>query len=384
MTHNIKVGTVIATSIIVVIVSLILYLLIQRKRKYEMKALNIIIWLFTSLLILSATSILRAFTHDYIPIFVDKDSLHPIIVNIIRILNYIFILTIYIFGEQVISVKINRIRLMTLSVFTTSIIIVGIIDLKFNMLILTSDVLPFASDTRLDELLFDIIQVFVILFIFYVFHLQYKFASSKSLKTYALYIQLAAFLYALSMIYELFEHLLNIPDLDAFITGLPTIFVLGYVYIIHPRYIHLVPADIKFLQIIVKGGIPVYAADFDKEKSNLEFLVGPGLFSINTMIGELVDQNSSDFIIHSINHSNGTILFEQVGNLIGVIQTSRDSHLLRSSMQYLLQNFDEIYREDLINYTGILHDREITPDELLIKCMPIIESKQIVSNISLK
>ncbi|MCY3412781.1 MAG: hypothetical protein INQ03_14180 [Candidatus Heimdallarchaeota archaeon] len=381
MTDSIDPIQVAATLINLIVVTTITILLIRRKQKLGIKALNILIWVFGSLMTLTIAELIRIFFQQNIPIFLENNDQFPVLIDPIRILNYIFIFTIYIFGEQVVSANFNRKRMVIVGVLTTSILIIGIIDLRFNMLILTSDFIPFANDTRLDEFIFDIYQFFIIAFAFYVFQLQRVHASSPSLKKYALYLQIASSLFMGAMAIEVSEHIQSEFDIDAFISGVPTILVLGYVYVFHPRYIHLVPSEIKFLQIILKGGIPIYAADFDKKMNNIEFLVGPGLFSISTMIGELIESNLDDFHLYSIKHSNGTILFEKVGNLVGVIQTSRDSYLLRSSMQYFLTNFQDSYREDLINFTGILQERNITPDELLVKCMPVVESKQMVSNL---
>lgn len=360
----------------------IFVMLLSRRMKTGIQALNILLWVFGSLFVLISTELVITFFSDHLPVYLNDSETIPVILEPIRILNYIFMFSIYIFCEQVLSAKVHRLRIAIIAIMTSAIITIGVIDINLSILVLTSDVLKFANDTRLDEFVFDIYQVLVMSFSVYVFNLQRTHSSAKALKRYSFYLELASLFFAISMAIEVFEHISDSFEIDAFISGIPTILVLAYVYIIHTRYIHLVPADIKFLQIIYKGGVPIYAADFGESAENIEYLVGPGLYSIKTVVGELIENNTEDFTITSISHSSGAIIFEKVDELIGVIQTSRDSHMLRSSMKFFLSKFLESYRDDLQNYKGVLQQRGITPDELLVKCVPIVESKQMISSLN--
>lgn len=378
--NSVSIEKLVPTGTILVFSAIIVILLVRRRRETGIKALDTLILLFSSLVALGGTELLHHLFKGEISIFRVDRSDFPIMIDPVRIANYILILSIFIFGERMLGYKSNRTRSLVVAILTSLIILIGIIDLQRDILILTSDIFPFAFDTRLDEFLFDLLQLFVISVLLYALYLQRKVSKSDVMKKYSVWLLVATILYTIAMAWETLEHIVLTYDFNAFFSAVPTVLVLAYVYVLNPRFIYVVPTEIKFLQIVKSSGITVYAADFADQSSNLEFLIGPGLFSISSMIGELIDTDQ-EFGISSIMHTEGLILFEKHENLMAVVQTSRDSALLRASIQYFLEEFQNEYAKELADAVFSIDTNMKSPDDVLVKCIPIIQSQHLISKL---
>ncbi|MDH5404216.1 MAG: hypothetical protein OEZ01_11200 [Candidatus Heimdallarchaeota archaeon] len=383
MAHDVDPLQITAATLIALLSITIVGILYKRRTKTGIQALDILIYLFTAMSFLGVFELISVFLHDSIPFFLPDDEIIMLVIHPVRFTNLVIIVILFVFGESILSHKVNIYRLSALIVLISGMVFVGIVSLSLGEPIKTNDIIPFANSTKFDEFIFDLLQLFVIGYISYVFFLQFTFHDSKQFRTYIGLLLTASFLYSIAMIIEVIEHFTSKVKVDAFISAFPTIALIAYVYIRYPNMIYLVPTDIKFLQLVdVKSGLPLYVAEFEEDVDTLDFLVGPGLSSIRTLLVELLEEKDHIFRLKSFSYSNGFLVFEEGSGLVAILQTDRLSRILLTSLKFFIHEFEKIFADQIANFNGeIVAVNGNSPDDVLRKCIPIVVARPILSSL---
>jgi len=340
-------------------------------------SLDYLVAIFGLLFLSGIAVLLQTFFHDRIWIFYNYEGISsPVAYSIVRNLGTLSMIFIYILAEHILNERANIIRASIL----TSSISVYMLNMFYyqntKKLILVSDVLPFARDTRLDELAYDLIWLLSLYLILYAYIQQYKISVNSIYRQKIKLIIIAISIFDILYIYEFLEHFLNIRDIDFIIFSAPTMIIFGVIYLKTPNFSYYVPSNVSFLQISTIDGHLIYSADLRKSDISKDYLTNVSLSSINTLLSEVIDADSSKNKLKSINFDHGTIIFETVGEFIAILFVDKSSKILRRSMKYLIHEFVKKYEDQIQSkLNGVLLNDFKNVEELISRCIPMIESK---------
>ena len=391
MSHSSSYYTVILALILFLLTfSLLIFFYIKRK-KSSIKALDYIIGILFGASLLAVLNILEFYFHNSWPIFGGTNSSFAddvsTLTNIVILVQFILNLYIYFVAESFLQLRPKPIRLVIISLFSGVIFILSAYFALSGERIPTTSILYFASETSgLDSLVFDLLQLFIICLLAYAYVLQFKFTSNSKVKKYISILLLSIGFYVLGSISEFLEHF-NFPDVDGNIAAIFTFLVLAVFYIKFPNFIYLTPANISFVQVVSKSGISLYKAEVEQlpidGDDDVVHLIGPALSAVNQLVSEFVQDDSQSYStnIKSIGYGHSIIMFETTGEIRVILETDRVTAVLQRSLRYFLEEFDRVFQPSLGESGGIIDivKSGITPEELFIKCIPIISSKTVIS-----
>lgn len=353
-----------------------------KRRATSVHALDWMMGVFGATSLLGLMDALKVLFNNKTSFFVADNV--PRALDVVTVIHLMTLILLYFFAENFLGDRLNSYRLAFISFMTALFFAPAILYSATDYYILTSDVFPIAQDTGFDAFVFDIIQVFSVSLIFYVFIAQTIITDNKEIRRFLVILDIAIFLFLGTAFLEALEHIVPVGDFNAFLTALPTFFILAIFYIRNPNFVYLAPANIAFLQIVSKNGELLYAAELTEELNTADFLVGPSLTSVNSLIAELVNQERSKVELEQFKYTGGYILFESVGDIRAILQTDRPSQILKRSMRYFLREFHKNFSGQLDHYKGYIETTSdgISPDDVFLQCIPIVQSKTITSTFS--
>jgi hypothetical protein len=367
------------------LVTSITILLFIRRKQSGVNALDWPIAIFFTVSLMGFFEIIKTFFPNLI-IFASGDKSTAF--DIIRIFHLIALILLYVMAETFLNDRLNLLRLSILTSLIATYFFLGVYYLSTGLTILTRDIIGFGVNhanytSYLEALVFDIFQVIVVGLLLFVYLKQYKFASETVFKKYILAFIFAIIFFFLSSLYEICEHFFLIPNLSAFLTAIPTFILLAAIYFKYPNLIFLAPCNISALQLINTDGVVLYVAqllDNSSISETHEFLLGPGLISINTMIEEILQEEAIE--IKKIVFNTHTIVFQRIGDLRAILITNRSAQILKRAMRHFLREFRKEFADQIDNYKGYVmaNEKGITPEDLFRKCIPIVESEEIISS----
>ncbi len=318
------------------------------------------------------------FFHNYWLFSMFDDESSPMMFSIVRNLGIIFMLLVYYFSESMIRNTPNPFRLSLLSTALFGYLISGIYFINTGHLIRTNEIMPFAQATKWDEFCYDIIFLTGLLILFYNFYKQFEQSVEGIFKKNLLFLLIGIGVFLLTYLVEIMEHFLPIPDVDFVIFSVPMFLIIGYVYISNPNFIFYTPIDISLLQISSIDGHLIYSQEFVSEVSSKEYLISIGLSGVNSILEEIVDPETQGLTIRSIDFVGGTLIFEQIGELVAVVQADRETLTLRKSIHYLIEEFYKEYGRSITAVEGgVTHNEFHDIEALILRCIPIIQSKLV-------
>lgn len=384
MSHETGLVDLLSPILLALITGLLFGIFVYKRRQTSIHALDWMIALFGGATLLGIMQTIKILFHDETPLLIEEGM--PPGLDIVTWVHVFTLVVIYLMAEQFLNDRVNPYRFATMIALIALLTVTPIVYLTQDGIILSiGDILPFAlDDVPFDNFVLDIIQLFSVCMIFYVFVLQYLISESRVIRQYLIIINLAIALFLVSAVIELLESF--IPDLaiNVFLTSLPTFLILAYFYIRNPNFIYLAPVNIAFMQIVGDDGRLLYAADMDEELETRDFLVGPSLTSVNYMLAELLKKDFSDFQLKEFVYSGGYIIFERVGNIRAILQTDRLSGILKRSMRYFLREyylaFEQQVEEDIARASEETEIEKLTADEVFRRCIPIVQSKKFISS----
>jgi len=383
VTHQInELNQLIPPIILSIITGMLFFLFYVKRKQTSVHALDWLMAIFGSVSLLGITQITKLFLHEKIPIFGFEGG--PLGLDLVRTVHLLSLIVLYRMSESFLSDRLNSIRLTLVTALISMYYTIAIIYIARGVIIETGDIIPFAKDiSRLDALIFDTLQVFIISMIFYVFYEQYRISDNNTIRKYLGIILIAVLIFLITSLIELFEHFFLNSDINAFQTAIPTFLLLAYFYIKNPNFVYLAPANVSFLQLVKKDGTLLYAAELTNELNTTDFLIAPSLTSISSMLNELLSGSTDRMVeLKKFDYIGGFILFEKIGSINAILQTDRPSMMLKRSMRYFLREFIKEYEEQIDNYKGFIGKSAsgLSPDDLFIKCIPIVQSKAIKSS----
>lgn len=104
-------------------------------------------------------------------------------------------------------------------------------------LILTQDLIWFGHKYSLAHFNFDLLQFYVFNLVLYEFVHQLLIIKDEILKKNLLIVSLGILTLDIMVSFELLEHILMIPDINAFITAIPAFILLAYFYVRYPNFL---------------------------------------------------------------------------------------------------------------------------------------------------
>jgi hypothetical protein len=325
--------------------------------------------------------ILKSYLHESVA-FLDlyKGEMSPLLFNPVRNLGVLTFLILFVWAEHTMRENIHPIRLGIIISTLTIYIYTGINYQLTDNLLTVDSLLPFAQDTRLGELAYDILGLVCVITPLYAFIKQYRVVKSNHLRR-LISTMFASFFFLIGgLIYELNEHFFPIPDIDMSYFIAPAFLIAGYIYIRNPNFIYFASAEVNFLQIIRGDGLLIYAVEIQNRGIDTgDYLVAPSLTSFGVMFKEIVRNENAE--VKEIRFNQGSILYEQIDNLVLVLQSTHSSRILHRAMRYLLREFKKEFGEGLNqdNITKAFENNLVNPEVLIQRCIPVVESTQLIT-----
>ncbi len=383
MGQEITLADLLAPIILILITgSLTIYFIYKRKNS-RIHALDWFIAIFGGVSLLGIVELLKLYFEDSWSIFKYVSEQNSTLTDPVRIVHFSILIILFLMSESFLSDSFNSIRLVIMTSLTSLYVGLSIYYFRTRNFIYSDDIFPFMQHTTLDSFLFDFIQLFIISTLLYVYIEQYKVSISQQIKNRIIIIIAALLLYILTVFIELLEDFLPMPDVNAFISSIPTFLLLAYFYMKYPNFVYLAPARIRFLQIVTTSGELLYAVELTKDLESSDFLLAPSLTAINSILGDLL--HTDDVDVKEFEYDNGYILFEKLGKVIVVLESSRPSQILRRAMRYLIRSFVYEFGYQFKDYyKGYIekNDHDVDPDDILIQCIPVIQTRELLSSYS--
>ncbi len=387
---NVALSDLIPAVAVTVLTGILAILFIVKRRQSKANALDWLVGIFSGVMLLGVMQILKLYYVDSWAIFTYASDQHSLIVNPVRFIHISVMLLLYLMAESFLNDSIDNKRLITITFLYSMYIGLSLYHVATGVILFTDTFLPFAQHVSLDSLFFDLIQVFVIALLTYVYVLQYKISEDPTLKRFLVYILIALAVYLGSAIIEVMENFIFIGDVDAFVSSIPSFLLLAIFYLKNPNFVYLAPSKIGFLQIVSTKGELLYAVELLEDMETREFLIAPALTSMGNIIGDILGmEDVTDLQIKKFAYMepNGTgrhyILFERIGDVLAIIQTERPAQILKRSMRYLLRIFDEEFGSQYAEYyRGYIEEnaKGNDPDEIIKQCIPLIQTRELISS----
>ncbi len=365
-------------------------LFIIKRRQSNANALDWLVGIFTGVMLMGVMQLLKLYYIDSWAIFTYASDQHSLIVDPVRFIHISVMLLLYLMAESFLNDSIDNKRLISITFLFSVYIALSVYYVVTGEIIYTDTFIPFAQHISLDSLFFDMIQVFIISLLTYVYVLQHKISEDPTLKRFLVYIIIALVVYLGSAIIEVMENFFQIGDVDAFISSIPSFLLLAIFYLKNPSFIYLAPSRIGFLQIVSVKGELLYAVELLDDMETREFLIAPALTSVGAIIGDILGmENVTDLQIKKFAYrkpggkGRHFILFERIGNVLAIIQTERPAQILKRSMRYLLRTFDEEFGNQYSEYyKGYIEEnaKGNDPDEIIKQCIPLIQTRDLISS----
>ncbi len=355
--------------------SLTIYLIYKRKSS-KLYALDWFIAIFGGVSLLGIVELLKLYFRDSWVIFKYVSEENSTLTDPVRIIHLSILIILFLISENFLSDSFNSLRLVIMTSITSIYIGLSIYYLSTGNFIYSDDIFPFTQHTTLDSFFFDFIQLFILSTLLYVYITQYKVSISKQIKNRIIIIITALILFVLIVFIELLNNFLPMPDVNTFMLSLPSFLLLAYFYIKYPNLAYLAPARIKFLQIVTTSGELLYAVEFNKDLESSDLLLAPSLTAINSILGDLL--HTDDVNVKEYKYDNGYILFEKLGKIIVVLESSRPSQILRRAMRYLIRSFVYEFGDQFKDYYKeyiARNDHDIDLNDILIESIPVVQTR---------
>ncbi|MCE7736016.1 MAG: hypothetical protein GPJ54_14130 [Candidatus Heimdallarchaeota archaeon] len=389
MSDEAGLGTLLPPVILVILTSAIFLILYKKRKDERVRALDWPMSIFGSTALLGVMQTLKLLFHDEWLIFSKVDEfnqLNPevdlsVAADPVRFIHIIILIILYVFAEQFLGDRLHPFRLFVMSFLVGIYYFLSYYFLRTGTVVYSDELFPGFRHTGFDSFIFDVIQLFAVGSILYSYYSQYRVTEEDQFKRNLIIIQAAVLLFFVTSFLEILEHITESVVVDAFLTSIPTFMILAYYYIKYPNFVYLAPCKIQFLQLVSSSGQLLYAAELKEDLDTTDFLVGPSLTSIGVIIKELVGKDSGDFNIKKFEYNDGFILFEQVGDLSAIIQTDRPSFILKRALRYFVREFDVTFSDQISDYRGIIEPTKdgISPDDIFRQCIPIVQSRTLLS-----
>ncbi|MCY3413566.1 MAG: hypothetical protein INQ03_18130 [Candidatus Heimdallarchaeota archaeon] len=221
------------------------------------------------------------------------------------------------------------------------------------------------------ELPIDILQVFIFLFMLYVYGKMTVFSQGKKTFTASVLMVFSVIFFTLGALIELLEHF-GRHEVNAGISMAPGFALLAVVYIYNPKFAYAAPVSLHRLIIIHKNGTMIANEIFDDKYTGIEessSMISRVSSTLNQIFKEMTLSDSDLEIMKS---SSSTILFAKDDNIMMILELEKSTYLLANALKDFSKEFVRVYHE-------ALHKEQIKTEDfdnimnLMIKYFPFIE-----------
>ncbi len=381
MSAHVSTGDLVPVVVLILLSGFLVTYFAIRRRTTGINALDWFIAIFGTTFVMAIFQILKLYFQDSWALFRFAEDTHSLLTNPVRVFHLIALLILFVMAEYFLNDRLDPLHFGILMTLLGAYVFLSVIYPITGILIKTNELIAFAQPTTIDGLLFDLIQIEVVLLLQYVYFKQYQVTQTQSIKKYLVFLNMVLFTYFIGSVIEILEHFVPIGDINAFLTTLPMFLLLAAFYIRYPNFIYLAPSKVKFLQLISDTGELLYAVEISEATRSKEFLIAPIFASVNSLIGELV--GNEQITMKTYIYDNGVILLEKIGNVQAILQAERSAKVLRRSMRYFLREFIKSFEDQIHKFSGaIVPSNGIHPDDILRKCIPIVQSVPLISSIT--
>ncbi len=380
MVTDIPAGDLYPPIILLSLTALLSIIFIDKRRRTSVNALDWLIAVFLGMSAMGVMQLLKLYFADEWTIFIFASDQHSLPVDPVRFLHLSVLLILFFMCGQFLGPKYNIIRLMVMTFFMSIYLALTILYVSTNTIVLVSDVFPGLQEITMDSVIFDSFQLYTAIMLFYVYYEQYRVSDNAQIRRFLVFLLIAIGIFVGSSVAEILEVFIPNFDPNGFLLTIPTFLIIAWFYIKYPNFVYLAPSKVQFLQIVSKRGELLYAAELQEELGISDFLIAPSLTSVNSLLGELIGDKNLE--VKQFEFTNGNILFEQIGDIQIILQTDRPAGILKRSMRYMLRVFTREFQDQIDNFTGFVgvNDNNISPDDVLRQCIPIVLSKPLTSS----
>lgn len=384
MATEIAMGDLIPPIILLILTALLSIIFITKRRRTNVTALDWLIAVFVTMSLMGILELLKLYFIDSWAIFYYASNEHSLPVEPVRFLHMSVLIILYLMSEQFLGDHLNSKRIIIVTALLSIYGSLGIYFVTTGNLIFMDEIFSFGQHITMDSVVFDTFQLFTSSLLLYVYVAQINITHNVQIKKFLAVLISALIIFVISSILEIVEAFVAGFEINGFLTSIPTFLIIAYFYIRFPNFVYLAPSKVQFLQIISRTGQLLYAAELKDDLDTSDFLIAPSLTGVNTLLGELVGKKNLK--VEQFEYEGGNILFEQVGDIQIILQTDRPAGILKRSMRYFLRVFNTEFSSQIENYKGYIgvNDKNISPDDVLRQCIPIVQSKALTSSYHVK
>ncbi len=295
-------------------------------------------------------------------------------------LNMASVIVWYIYGEMVLNDKPNPIRLAIVFFITGTQIAAHYVGSMFyyndpRINVSASDNVyknPVSwffynngntADTPFWELPIDILQIFVFMFLIWVYLRMSIFSYGKKAFKSSVAMIISIVFLLMGSFFEFSEHF-GAKEINGSLSMAPGFALLAFVYIYNPRFSFAAPVQLQRVIIMHRNGVMignhVFVDKYVAESSNE--LASSMITSVNKLFQEMTRTQADIEIIKS---STSTMLFAYADKVTILFELDKSTYLIKNSLKELVKEFsikfadklkeDAIFSEDYDNFPKLLY-----------------------------
>ncbi|MHA1865226.1 MAG: hypothetical protein ACTSVB_10430 [Candidatus Heimdallarchaeaceae archaeon] len=351
----------------ITVISFILAYFIYRRIKDKITGFNWFIFLFISALTQGIVEmILYGLTKN--GIISENSTLQEI--HIIPYAVGLFILFLY--CELIMRERPNEILLSFMTLLLGAYLATFSLELAFN---LNSDILP---KYRLNRLIFNIFQFFVLLEATLMFAIDAKRVEYKKLRRISLVLAVAIGISAVFAFFKILEYWV-IPF--SFYGAIPYGILFGVLaleFIANPFFVYLLPSRINKVVVIDESGVLLFAVRVGKEEPNIveDTLLSGTLSAMKSVIKETTGTQTE---LQKIEFRDKYMIVaeNEEKTISTIIICDRNSFMLQTAAKQFINAFTKEFKEHLEKFDGSI-GKFGTATHLVRRIFPFVPPKEIV------
>ena len=366
-------------------ITLILVLLIYRKKQYKINALWWLITVFGLAELQGLIEILIFFYKVYVLKLPDPSLFR---FNEFHTIPYsLALFALYLMSEHMVDLRPNTYRLTLVSVLWGGYFSLLIYDsfhdydwsLKPESLVLSSPQYTHAFNTW-----FNFFQFTVMLFVTYVFWMAYKTSHDEANTKVSFLMFIGVLIYTIVALEEVIESVFGLEftgilSYKAIYYGI-TFLIIAYVFVKYPYYVFNVPTYVYRLILATKEGIFIYGAQIElpffkktHEEETSDELLASAISALTQFMEEAADTKGT---IRIVQLEDRVLLVRKEDNLMGMVIAQSPAKMLISALGQFVREFNKTYHVDVVS---AVDNESFSGAEMIIaRCFPFIEASDII------
>jgi len=366
-----------------VVITLILVLLIYRKRQYKINALYWLITIFALAELQGLTEIL-IFMYKVYFLKLPEPSLFRF--NELHSIPYsLALFALYLMGEYMSRLRPNPQRLITVSSMWGAYFGLLMYDsfhgFNWNF---TPENLVLDSPQYLHEFntWFNVYQFTIMAFVTLIFWQSYRTSYSEANKRVSLLMFIGVLIYTVVAFEELVESLISFTG-----TGLLsykaiyysiTFLVLAYVFVKYPYYVFNVPTYVYRIVLSTREGVFIYGAQielpfFKNADEASDELLASAISALTQFMEEAADSKGT---LRLVELEDRALLVRKEKSLMGMVISQSATRMLSSALGQFVREFNQKFKVSFDNAWD--SDSFAGAESIIARCFPFVEAKDII------